>query len=87
MAKNQVPFIFLKSVFSCVFCQCFSSVGLSGGEAVQEKTGSLRFSVISCNSYSLAGLCSGSKAEDEQCFFKLIQHQESLYTERHCKVV
>lgn len=34
-----------------------------------------RFNVISCNSSYLAGIYSGSK-EDEQRFFRLIQHQE-----------
>lgn len=73
----------VKGFFGC----CCFSVSVSGGETVQKKTRSLRFNVIFCSSYSLAGLCAGNKAEDEQGFFKLIKHRESLYSGSRCKVV
>lgn len=65
---------------------CFLSrlfFNLSVGDIGQKKTRSLRFYVVSCNSYSLA--C--SKAENEQCWFKLIQHWKNLYSQRHCRRV
>lgn len=87
MAKIQVKFIyFLKSLLSCVFCQGFSSVFQEGRwakrkQGVSDLTSYLALAVI------WQGSRSGSKAEDEQCFFEPIQHWENIYTEGCCKIV
>lgn len=82
--KNKFHFHFLSQCLSVVFVKVFLQIVFWEGRLSKRKQGVSYLMLDLTTAVLLAGLCSGSKAEDAQRCFELI-HQRYLCSEGCCK--